>query len=114
MKKFCQFLTIVSIALSVGGCASLLWDHGDKADMTKKKREKEKSNEVLPAGLKDKRVSPVSPESAKRTAMSRPRVVKVEVRQEKIFRGDRRKIGGRLCPGDRRTGQSDPSNHLRR
>ncbi len=77
LKLIVFFIATVSFT----GCSSipegLIWKNED-ADQTKSKREQEKGAEVVPGGLEEEPTSPISPADAKRTALSRPKVVSVK------------------------------------
>lgn len=72
-------------ALGLSSCASLpdtlIWKTGD-ADKTVPGKARpageEKAAEITPVGLEETRVNPLSAEEVARTALSRPKVVKVE------------------------------------
>jgi len=73
---------LVAGAIFLGqGCASLpdqlIWKNED-ADQTAAKRKNNEQTEVTPEGLKTGLASPITSEEAKRTALSRPKVVKTQ------------------------------------
>lgn len=83
-KRALMILTALS-TLSFASCAAmpdkLIWKHENENDKNKSKAEKlkEKSGgEVTPKGLKKSHTTPITPEEAKRTALSRPQIVKIE------------------------------------
>ena len=84
MKKCSKKLRAFALSalfLTAIGCESLpsglIWKNED-ADRTHAKRQSEKGEEVSPARLETRPVSPITPEDAQRTALSRPKVVKVQ------------------------------------
>ena len=81
-----MFRNIVALAVlgalsSGAGCASLpdklIWKNED-ADRTQARRKNGLSGEVAPSGLEKGLSSPITPEEAKKTALSRPKVVKIQ------------------------------------
>jgi len=76
-------ITALGAALFFGaqGCASLpeklIWKNDD-ADQTKIERDRSKESEVTPKGLESGHETPITSEEARRTALSRPKVVNIE------------------------------------
>jgi hypothetical protein len=84
MKKHTALLVTVALALSllISGCASLsdtlIWKNDETGSKQVKKGQTDKSGEVTPPGLEAERVNPIASDDSVKTALSRPKVVKVE------------------------------------
>ena len=74
-------LAAAFFAFSLAGCESLpdslIWKNPD-ADQTRASRDQAKPSEITPRGLEGGMATPISEEEARRTALSRPKVVSVE------------------------------------
>lgn len=74
-------LAAALFGLTAAGCESLpeslIWKNPD-ADQTRASRDQAKPSEITPRGLEGGMATPISAEEARRTALSRPKVVSVE------------------------------------
>jgi hypothetical protein len=72
----------ITLGLLTNGCSSLsdtlIWKNDDTGPKQAKKGQTDKSDEITPPGLETERVNPIAPDDAVKTALSRPKVVKVE------------------------------------
>ncbi|MBF0292103.1 MAG: hypothetical protein HQK86_08100 [Nitrospinae bacterium] len=75
-------ITALTVGLMASGCASLsdtlIWQNEDTGSKQGKKGAVDKSGEIIPAGLEGERVNPIASDDSVKTALSRPKVVKVE------------------------------------
>lgn len=77
------FLTAAfTLGLLPSGCVSLsdtlIWQNEETGSKQTKKGAADKSGEIIPAGLEGEKVNPITPDDSVKTALSRPKVVKVE------------------------------------
>lgn len=82
MKKSFLKLGLAAFLIAfASGCESLpqklIWKNED-ADRTQMKRQSKDGEEVAPTGLEKAPASPITPEEARKTALSRPKVVKIQ------------------------------------
>jgi hypothetical protein len=74
--------TALAISLLIGGCSTLadtlIWKNDGTGPRQGKKGQVEKTVEVTPPGLEAERVNPIASDDSVKTALSRPKVVKVE------------------------------------
>lgn len=84
MKKHTALFVTAAITLGflASGCASLMdtliWKNEETGPRQTKKSPTDKSGEITPSGLEAEKVNPIAPDDAVKTALSRPKVVKVE------------------------------------
>lgn len=84
MKKYPALLATVALAFTLltSGCASmadtLIWKNDETGPKQAKKGQADKSDEITPPGLEAERVNPIASDDSVKTALSRPKVVKVE------------------------------------
>jgi hypothetical protein len=84
MKKHTTLFATVALAFSllINGCASLtdtlIWKNDETGPKQTKKGQTDKSGEITPPGLETERVNPIASDDSVKTALSRPKVVKVE------------------------------------
>lgn len=84
MKKHTALFmtTAITLGLLANGCASLtdtlIWKNEETGAKQTKKSSTDKSDEITPSGLEAEKVNPIAPDDAVKTALSRPKVVKVE------------------------------------
>ena len=75
-------MAAITLGLLTNGCASLtdtlIWKNDETGPKQAQKGHTDKSDEVTPSGLETERVNPIAPDDAVKTALSRPKVVKVE------------------------------------
>lgn len=72
----------LAFSLLINGCASmadsLIWKNDETSPKQAKKGQTDKSSEITPPGLETERVNPIASDDSVKTALSRPKVVKVE------------------------------------
>lgn len=74
--------TALTLGLLANGCASLsdtlIWQNEETGPKQTQKGAADKSGEITPSSLEGERVNPIASDDSVKTALSRPKVVKVE------------------------------------
>jgi hypothetical protein len=81
-NKISTAIIALAAGVSMQACASmpdtLIWKNDETGPKQGKQARVEKSSEITPSGLEAEKVNPIAPEDSVMTALTRPKVVKVE------------------------------------